>query len=109
MAISEVYTGSQTVGNIDAQQLMSAYPNTTDGVYQIVIDTTGFAVGQVIELKVNNYNINTGRHVYKAYPAWGCKIWASPALNLNDAWYAEFTNKVGSTSSLIKYSIRKVA
>jgi hypothetical protein len=115
MAISEAFSGSETVGTTEHSLTTdTAGPDTdtTDGIYQAFIDLNALAAGDLFEFKVYEkvLSSSTQRIVYSARFAdvQGAPVWVSPSLVLLHGWDMTL-DKISGTDRAIDWSIRKVA
>jgi hypothetical protein len=115
MAISEAFTGTETVSTTEwSMTTDTAGPDvdTTDGIYQIFVDLNALAAGDEFEFKVYEKTLSssTQRLVYSCRfaGAQGTPIWVSPSLVLLHGWDATL-KKIAGTDRAIDWSIRKVA
>jgi len=115
MAITEAFTGTETVGGTEHSLTTdSSGPDveTSDGVFQAFIDLNALAAGDTFELKVYEKVLSgsTQRLVYtmsfsgvQAEP-----IAVTPSLVLINGWDMTL-KKLAGTDRSIDWSIRKVA
>lgn len=115
MAISEHYAGSETVSTTEwSLTTDTAGPDadTTDGVYQAVIDLSALAAGDVFEFKLYEKALSssTQRLAFSASfsGAQAAPVWISPPVTLLHGWDMTLV-KLGGTDRAIDWSIRKVA
>ena len=115
MAISEAFSGSETVSTTEwSMTTDTAGPDvdTTDGIYQAFIDLNALAAGDVFVFKVYEKTIaaSTQRLVFHATfaGAQGDPVWVSPSLVLLHGWDMTL-DKLSGTDRAIDWSIRKVA
>lgn len=115
MAISEAFSGSETVGTTEwSMSTDTAGPDTQtdDGIYQAFIDLNALAAGDVFEFKAYEKTLSssTQRLVYSARfsGAQGLPNWVSPSLVLIHGWDMTL-KKISGTDRAIDWSIRKVA
>lgn len=115
MAISEAYTGTETVSTTEWSMTTDTSgpdTDTNDGVYQAVIDLSALAAGDVFEFKCYEKVLaaSTQRLVFYAQfaNAQGTPVWASPSIILLHGWDMTL-KKVSGTDRSIDWSIRKVA
>lgn len=115
MAISEAYSGTETVTN-DEWSLTgddtSLDAITTDGVYQCFLELNNLAAGDVFEFKIYEkvLSSSTQRLAYVATfsGAQGEPVWPGPPLMLMHGWDMSL-NKISGTDRSISWSIRSVA
>lgn len=115
MAISEAFTGTETVGTTEHSLTTdTAGPDaeTSDGVFQAFLDLNALAAGDVFVFKVYEkvLSSSTQRLAYSATfaGAQGAPVWVSPCLILMHGWDMTL-NKVSGTDRSIDWSIRKIA
>jgi hypothetical protein len=115
MAISEGFTGTETVGGTEwSLTTDTAGPDadTTDGVYQVFVDLNALAAGDTFRFRVYEkvLSSSTQRLVFEAFftGAQAAPVWASPSLVLMHGWDMALF-KVAGTDRSIDWSIRKVA
>lgn len=115
MAISEAYSGSETVSTTEwSLTTDTAGPDTDtiDGVYQCFLDLSALAAGDEFEFKVYEkvLSASTQRLVYSCVfkGAQAAPNWASPSLILLHGWDMTL-DKIAGTDRNIDWSIRKVA
>lgn len=113
MAISEAFSGTETVGTTEHSLTTdTAGPDvdTSDGAYQCFLDLNALAAGDVFEFKVYEkvLSSSTQRVVYSARfaGAQGHPIWVSPVLILMHGWDMTL-DKMSGTDRSIDWSIRK--
>jgi hypothetical protein len=115
MAISEAYSGTETVTN-DEWSLTgddtSIDTITTDGIYQVWLDLSELVAGDIFEFKVYEKVTSGGtqRLCYTATFAGlqGEPHWVSPSFLLLHGWDMTLY-KLGTTDRSITWSIRSVA
>lgn len=114
MAISEAFSGSETVSTTEwSMTTDTAGPDTdtNDGIYQAFIDLAALAAGDVFEFRVYEkvLSASTQRLVYSARFAGvqGAPNWVSPSLILLHGWDATL-KKIAGTDRAIDWSIRKI-
>lgn len=115
MAISEAYSGTETVTSTEWSLTgddSSLDAITTDGVYQCFLELHNLAAGDSYRFRVYEKVIagSTQRLVFEANfgGAQGEPVWASPALVLMHGWDMSLY-KVAGTDRAINWSIRSVA
>lgn len=119
MAISEAFSGTQSVGVAEHSMTtdVAGSPSppavqTDDGVYQAFIDFNALAAGDVFQFKVYEKVLSSSlqRVVFAATisGAQGCPVWPSPTLILIHGWDMTLM-KLSGTDRSIDWSIRKVA
>lgn len=115
MAITEAFTGTETVTNTEwSMTTDSSGPDTetSDGVFQAFIDLNALAAGDLFEFKVYE-KVLTGSTQRLAMVATfaGAQaepVWVSPSLILMNGWDMTLI-KVSGTDRSIDWSIRRVA
>jgi len=112
MAISEHATGSQTATISTEHVLNTSTPETTDGVYQLFIDTAAMVAGDVTEIRIKE-KCRTGdtiRQILVATLAGAQSdpLWVSPSLILMNGWDMTLKQTAG-TGRAFPWSIRKIA
>lgn len=114
MAISEAYSGTQTATINTEHTLNTTSPETTDGIYQIVIDINAMALGDTTEIRVKEKAISTGTQrtaetfVLSQAASADSNLWVSPSLILLHGWDVTLKQTAG-TGRAYPWSIRKVA
>jgi len=115
MAISEAFSGSETVGTTEHSLTTdTAGPDTdtTDGVFQCFLDLNALAKGDVFDFKVYEkvLSSSTQRVVYSVRfaNAQSEPVWVSPSLILMHGWDMTL-DKISGTDRAIDWSIRSVA
>lgn len=113
MAISEHESGSQTATLDTEHTLNTTTPNTTDGIYQLVVDVNAVAAGDVVIFRIKEKcrSGDTQRLAWEG--AVGPtpptqKLWVSPTLILLHGWDMTLEQTDG-TGRAFPWSIRKVA
>ena len=112
MAISEHASGSQTATLDTEHTLNSTSPETTDGVFQVVVDASAMVAGDItiIRIKEKARSADTQRLAYRATLS-GAQtepLWVSPSLILLHGWDVTLEQTDG-TGRAYPWSIRKVA
>lgn len=112
MAISEHGTGTQTATINTEHTLNTTTPETTDGIYQLFVDTANMVAGDVLEIRIKEKVVSAGtiRQVLMSTLA-GVQsdpAWASPSLILLHGWDMTIKQTAG-TGRAFPWSIRKVA
>ena len=112
MAISKHGTGTQTATINTEHTLNATTPDTTDGIYQLFVDTSAMVAGDVLELRIKEKVVSAGtiRQVLVATLA-GVQSdpgWASPSFILLHGWDMTLKQTAG-TGRAFPWSIRKVA
>ncbi len=115
MAISEAYSGTETVSTTEWSMTTDTSgpdADTNDGVYQAFVDLNALANGDVFRLRVYEkvLSSSTQRVVYEATftDAQIDAIFATPSLILLHGWDMTLL-KVSGTDRSIDWSIRKVS
>lgn len=115
MAISEAESGTKTTNATPntEETLNATDPDTTDGVYQFMLDLNDLAAGETLTVRVYEKVISSGTQRVCFYdiitgdmPA-NDEIWVSPAIVLLHGW--KFTLSVNAASVIVPWSIRKIA
>jgi hypothetical protein len=112
MAISEHESGSQTTSGTTEHTLNTTTPNTTDGVFQFVMDVSDMASTEEIEIRIKE-KCRTGDtqrqiHMWKLKHVAIDPLWVSPSLILLHGWDFSVKATVGA-SIVLPWSIRKIA
>jgi len=112
MAIAEHETGSQTATVTTEHTLNTTTPETTDGIYQFVVDLNAMASGDTVELRIKEKarSSDTQRLITidTLVDAQSEPLWVSPSLLLLHGW--DFTLKqTAGTGRAFPWSIRKVS
>lgn len=115
MAISEAYSGTETVSTTEWSLTgddNSLDAITTDGIYQCFLELNNLAAGDVFEFRVYEKVLSgsTQRLVFSATfnGAQGEPVWVSPALVLMHGWDMSLDRIAGSDRA-ISWSIRQIA
>ncbi len=115
MAITEAFSGSETVGTTEHSMTTdTAGPDTqtTDGVFQAFIDLNALAAGDSFQFRVYEKTLSgsTQRVVYNAVitGSQAHPVWVSPSLVLMHGWDMTL-KKLAGTDRAIDWSIRSVA
>ena len=114
MAISEAYANSATISTTEY-----SLPNnsttpasiTTDGVFQVFLDTSTMTVTEQYEIKIKEKcrSASTQREIYTAVlTGTMASTWVSPSLILLHGWDVT-VKKLAGTDRSIEWSIRQVA
>jgi hypothetical protein len=111
MAIAEHETGSQTATLDTEHTLNTTSPETTDGVFQFVIDVANMARADatIIRIKEKCRSGDTQRLIHQWVLAndQADDLWVSPSLILLHGW--DFTlEQTDGTGRAYPWSIRKV-
>lgn len=115
MAITEAFTGTETIGTTEwSLTTDTAGPDVaaSDGVYQIFLDLSALAAGDVFELRLYEkvLSSSTQRRLMTASFS-GVQsepVYAAPSLILVNGWDATLV-KISGTDRAIDWSIRCVA
>ena len=115
MAISEAYSGSETVTTTEhSLSTDTAGPDadTNDGIYQCFIDFNALVAGDIFEFALYEkvLSSSTQRKVWTAQIAHAQSTpnWSSPSFILLHGWDMTL-KKLAGTDRAIDWSIRKVA
>jgi hypothetical protein len=114
MAIAESHTNSATIGTTEyslPNNSTTLTPITTDGVYQVFIDTGNMAAGDQYKIAVKEKITSGGtqREIYSAVlTGTMTNNWVSPSLILLHGWDVTVT-KIAGTDRSFSWSIRQVA
>lgn len=112
MAISEHTSGSQTAVISTEHVLNGTSPETTDGVFQVVVDLNNMVAGDILELRIKEKarSGDTQRLAwYATYAhAQAQPLAVSPTLILLHGWDVTL-KQVAGTGRAYPWSIRKVA
>lgn len=113
-AINTSGTQSGTHTMIPEHTLNTTTPETTDGIYQVVVDVGAMALADFTEIRVKEKAISGGtqRTAFTAIlahaPSADDSLWVSPSLILLHGWDVTLRQTAG-TARAYPYSIRKVA
>jgi len=114
MAIAEAYSGSNTLVIAAETVLNTSTPETTDGIYQLFVDTNAMAAGDTLEIRVKEKATSGSTQrgciidtLVNAQSANDC-LWVSPSLILLHGWDMTLTQTTG-TGRLFYWSIRRVS
>lgn len=110
MAITEHATGSQTTSGT-TEHFLGTDPDTTDGVFQFVIDVADMVDTDELEIRLYE-KARTGDtarqiHMWKLRHDQSDDLWMSPTLIFMNGWRFSVKATVGTITLL--WSIRKVA
>lgn len=115
MAISEMYSGSETVGTTEwdlVSDSSTLNAETADAVVQLVLDLSALAAGDVFEIKGYEKVVSAGtrRSFFSAQVAnaQANPHWFSPSFILLHG-YTFSLKKLAGTDRSITWSIRQVA
>jgi len=112
MAISEAYSGTQTATIGTEHVLNTTTPETTDGIYQLVVDLANMAAGDILELRIKEKPISTGTQrtawTQTFSHAQSDPLFMSPTVILLHGWDMTLKQTAGTGRSF-PWSIRKVA
>jgi hypothetical protein len=115
MSITEAFTGSASMGSTEyylAAASTSETPQTVDGVYQLFLDLSALAKGDVFIIRGYEKVQSAGtQRIYftdRVANAQGDPHWVSPAFTLMHGWDFSIQKSAG-TDRTIAYSIRQVA
>lgn len=112
MSISEHASGSQTATISTEHTLNGTTPETTDGIFQLCIDTANMAAGDITEIRIKEKcrSSDTQRQVLVATLAGAQSdpLWVSPTFILLHGWDMTLKQTAG-TGRAYPWSIRKVA
>jgi hypothetical protein len=115
MAISEAFTGTETVSSTEWSLTgddSSLDTITTDGVYQVWLDLSALAAGDIFELKAYEKVLSGGtqRLCYLATFAGvqGEPHWVGPSFIFLHGWDLSL-KKLSGTDRAISWSIRSIA
>lgn len=111
MAISEHETGSQTTSGTTEHTLNTTTPETTDGIFQLVLDLSDMIAGDALEVRIKEKarSADTQRLAYLDTLA-GVQsepLWVSPSMILLNGW--DMTVKATAGTITIPWSIRSVS
>jgi hypothetical protein len=113
MAISELYSGTENISTTEHSLTTdTAGPDadTTDGVFQVFIDTFDMVAGDQLQIRVYEKvrAADTQRVVYEAIltGAQPTPIWVSPSLILMHGWDVTLDALAGTIT--VNWSIRSV-
>lgn len=114
MAISEAYSGTQSATITTEHVLNTTDPETTDGIYQVMVDLNAMADGDIVEIRIKEKVISSGtqRVIFTATLADAQNaddvIFVSPAIVLMHGWAVTLKQTTGTGRSF-PWSIRRVA
>jgi hypothetical protein len=115
MAISEAFSGTETVGTTEhslTTDTSGPDVETSDGIFQCFLDLNALAAGDVFVFKVYE-RVLTGSTQRLCYVATfsgvqAQPVWVSPSLILLHGWDMTL-DKISGTDRSIDWSIRSVA
>lgn len=112
MAISEHASGTQAV-TLGTEHFLGTDPDTTDGAFQFVVDTSVLGQGDTLEIRVYEAALSSDVVSQQVFVAvltneQNDGLWMSPALLLLHRWRFSIKQTTGTARSF-KWSIRKVA
>lgn len=115
MAITELYTGTETVSTTEwslTTDTSGPDTDTTDGIYQAYLDVNAIAAADLYRFRVYEKarSADTQRILYEAFLGGpqNAPIWTHPAFVLMDGWDMTLL-KVSGTDRTITWSIRQIA
>lgn len=114
MAIAEYKTNSATVGSTEyscVAESTSLATDTTDGIYQVFIDTGNMVAGDQYRFKIYEKITSGGtkREIYAAVLTGAMSDnWVSPSLVLMHGWDVTIQKLTGTDRSF-SWSIRQIA
>lgn len=114
MPISETYSGNTSIGTTEfscPNNSTSLTPITTDGVYQIFLDTDAMVAGDQYQIRIYEKcrSASTQRVIYESILTGAmADTWVSPSLILMHGWDVTL-KKLAGTDRIIEWSIRQVA
>lgn len=113
MAISEAYSGTSAIGTTEwSCTTGSAGPaaDTTDGVYQVFLDTSDMVAGDQLQIRVYEKcrSSDTQRVIYESIlTGTMAATWVSPSLVLMHGWDVTLDALAGTIT--VNWSIRRIA
>lgn len=114
MAITEAYANSASISTTEYSlpaNSTTLATNTTDGVYQLLLDLNAMAAGDSYTIKMYEkvQSSGTKRVCYTAVVEGAqSEIWVSPSIILMNGWDMTMQRTAGSDRT-IEWSIRQVA
>jgi hypothetical protein len=116
MAIAESHSGSATITVTEyscpnAATYSSGSAITTDGVYQVFLDTSDMIAGDQLQIRIYEKcrAADTQRIIYEGVLTGSmADTWVSPSLILLHGWDVTLATLAG-TSIVVNWSIRQVA
>jgi len=116
MAISEAYSGTASITSTEyscpnAATYAAGSAITTDGVYQVFLDTSDMVAGDSLQIRIYEKcrSGDTQRIIYEAIlTGTMAATWVSPSLILLHGWDVSLQTLAG-TSITVNWSIRQVA
>lgn len=117
MAITEAYSGSASITTTEyscpnAASYSAGSAITTDGVYQVFLDTSDMVFGDQLEIQIYEKcrSTDTQRVIYESILTGNmASTWVSPSLILLHGWDVTLTQLAGTSGITVNWSIRKVA
>jgi hypothetical protein len=113
VAIAELYTGSEAVSTTEwscTTDTAGPDADTTDGVFQVFLDTSDMVAGDQLRIKIYEKVTSGGtqREIYTAtLTGTMTTTWVSPSLILMHGWDVTLEALAGTITVL--WSIRQVA
>jgi len=115
VAITQAYGGTWT-STLTTTTLNTTTPETTAGVYQILVDVDPLALADTLEIRIKEKAIASSAQrtiltaaIGPADPSADDNCWVSPSLILLHGWDVTIGQIGGTVGKLIPWSIRKVA
>lgn len=112
MAISEHVSGTQAATVNTEHTLNTTTPETTDGVFQVVVDLAAMVNGDTVELRIKEKALAAGTQRLAWYATYShaqaAPLAVSPSLILLHGWDITLKQTAGTGRSF-PWSIRKVA
>jgi hypothetical protein len=112
MAISQHDAGTQAT-TVGTEHTLGTNPDTTAGVFQLVLDVSALALGDVLEVRLHEKATGSGGTQRSLLlgtlrDTQADALWVSPTVILLHGWRWTVRQTAGSSRS-IPWSIRKVA
>jgi hypothetical protein len=113
MAIAELYAGTAAIGATEysaPNASTSLASITTDGVFQVFLDTSDMVIGDSLRIRVKEKcrSASTQRVLYEAIiTGTMADTWVSPSLILMHGWDVTLQAIAGTIT--VEWSIRQVA
>jgi hypothetical protein len=115
VAINEAYSGSASISTTEyscpnAGNYSSANAITTDGIYQVFLDTSDMVAGDQLQIRIYEKcrSGDTQRVIYEAIlTGTMADTWVSPSLILLHGWDVTLDALAGTIT--VNWSIRQVA